>query len=102
MCDLELRHQGIQRWKVILSSTKSFSRNIVLEMILRTRERCDQLAAEGFMVILPDYFRGNVPEECGPGDFACWGGEDRKKCSVFCFFVNAIMFSSSSQPWCRS
>jgi len=39
----------------------------------RTRERCDQLAAEGFMVILPDYFRGNVPEECGPGDFACWG-----------------------------
>ena len=56
---------------------------IVLEMILRTRERCDQLAAEGFLVILPDYFRGNVPEECGPGDFACWGGENRHKCSVF-------------------
>ena len=40
----------------------------------RTRERCDELAAQGFMVILPDYFRGDVPEECGPGDFACWGG----------------------------
>ena len=53
---------------------------IVLKMTLRTRERCDQLAAEGFMVILPDYFRGNVPEECGPGDFACWGGE----CFVLC------------------
>ena len=79
MCDLELRHQRIQWWEVILSSTNSFGHNIVLEMILRTRERCDQLAAEGFMVILPDYFRGNVPEECGPGDFACWGGEDRKK-----------------------
>jgi len=39
----------------------------------RTRERCDELAAQGFMVILPDYFRGDVPEECGPGDFACWG-----------------------------
>ena len=40
----------------------------------RTRERCDDLAAQGFMVILPDYFRGVVPEECGPGDFACWAG----------------------------
>ena len=40
----------------------------------RTRERCDDLAARGFMVILPDYFRGVVPEECGPGDFACWQG----------------------------
>ena len=40
----------------------------------RTRERCDDLAAQGFMVILPDYFRGVVPEECGPGDFACWQG----------------------------
>ena len=56
-------------------------------MILRTRERCDQLAAEGFMVILPDYFRGNVPEECGPGDFACWGGEEE----VFCGLVLRIM-----------
>ena len=60
---------------------------IMLEMTLRTRERCDQLAAEGFMVILPDYFRGNVPEECGPGDFACWGGEEE----VFYFLVHAIM-----------
>jgi len=39
----------------------------------RTRERCDELAAQGFMVILPDYFRGVVPQECAPGDFACWG-----------------------------
>ena len=47
----------------------------MVEMIMtRTRERCDELAAQGFMVILPDYFRGDVPEECGPGDFACWGG----------------------------
>ena len=60
---------------------------IVLEMILRTRERCDQLAAEGFLVILPDYFRGKVPEECGPGDFACWGGEEE----VFCGLVLRIM-----------
>jgi len=37
----------------------------------RTRERCDQLAAQGFMVVMPDYFR-TTPEECGPGDFACW------------------------------
>jgi len=37
----------------------------------RTRERCDELAAQGFMVILPDYFI-EKPEECGPGDFACW------------------------------
>ena len=66
---------------------------IVLEMILRTRERCDQLAAEGFMVILPDYFRGNVPEECGPGDFACWGGECFVLCEeeVFCGLVLGIM-----------
>ena len=60
---------------------------IVLVMILRTRERCDQLAAEGFLVILPDYFRGNVPEECGPGDFACWGGEEE----VLYFLVHAIL-----------
>ena len=48
---------------------------ILVEMIMsRTRERCDDLATRGFMVILPDYFRGVVPEECGPGDFACWQG----------------------------
>lgn len=38
----------------------------------RTRERCDQLAAQGFLVIMPDFFHGEVPQECGPGDFACW------------------------------
>ena len=35
-------------------------------------------------MILPDYFRGKVPEECGPGDFACWGGEE--KCSTVSFW----------------
>ena len=26
----------------------------------RTRELCDQLASKGFLVILPDYFHGEV------------------------------------------
>ena len=43
--------------------------------VARTRERCDELAGRGFHVILPDYFRGEEPEQCGPGDFACWTSE---------------------------
>ena len=23
---------------------------------------------------MPDFFHGEVPQECGPGDFACWAG----------------------------
>lgn len=38
----------------------------------RTRERCDQLAAQGFLVILPDYFHGEEAKHCSPGDFLCW------------------------------
>jgi len=39
----------------------------------RTRERCDELAAQGFQVILPDFYRGEVLPTCAPADFACWG-----------------------------
>ena len=51
----------------------SMDYSMIMMMVTRTRERCDQLAAQGFMVIMPDYFR-TTPEECGPGDFACWAG----------------------------
>ena len=40
----------------------------------RTRERCDELAGQGFQVILPDFYRGEVLPTCAPADFACWGG----------------------------
>lgn len=40
----------------------------------RTRERCDQLASQGFMVILPDYYHGAEPPKCSPTDFFCWFG----------------------------
>merc|ERR1712127_129233 len=33
----------------------------------RTRQLCDQLASQGFLVILPDYFRGQ-----GQGSHALW------------------------------
>jgi len=40
----------------------------------RTRERCDQLATKGFMVILPDYYHGAEAPKCSPTDFLCWFG----------------------------
>jgi len=41
----------------------------------RTRERCDQLASQGFMVILPDYYHGAEAPKCSPTDFFCWFGQ---------------------------
>jgi len=40
----------------------------------RTRERCDQLASQGFLVILPDYYHGAEAPKCSPTDFLCWFG----------------------------
>jgi len=40
----------------------------------RTRERCDQLASKGFMVILPDYYHGAEAQKCSSTDFFCWMG----------------------------
>ena len=47
----------------------------VNKLVLRTRERCDQLASQGFMVILPDYYHGAEDPKCSPTDFFCWFGQ---------------------------
>ena len=49
----------------------------VVSMILvcRTRERCDQLASKGFMVVLPDYYHGAEAQKCSSTDFFCWMGQ---------------------------
>ena len=47
----------------------------VNKLVLRTRERCDQLASQGFMVILPDYYHGAEAPKCSPTDFFCWFGQ---------------------------
>ena len=52
----------------------------IVECCARTRERCDEVASQGFLVILPDYYHGQEAQHCTAGDFLCWAGGTNPSC----------------------
>ena len=70
-------------------------------LVSRTRERCDQLASKGFMVILPDYYHGAEAQKCSSTDFFCWMGQFiiSQKSSTISFLTGLKPFTVANSNW---
>ena len=73
----------------------------IVVLVSRTRERCDQLASKGFMVILPDYYHGAEAQKCSPTDFFCWMGQFiiSQKSSTISFLTGLKPFTVANSNW---